>query len=197
MKLKQKEYLDRDVVEFARFLLGKVLVLNEGTSLCSMVISETEAYRAFVDRASHAYAGRRSPRNEMMYARGGTSYVYLCYGIHPLFNVVINERDVPDAVLIRAGIPVNGIDLMEQRRGLRSTKRTFMDGPAKLTQAMGIGMQHNGVRLTGSSLYLEDRGYKFTDDEITAGPRIGVESAKEDALLPYRFRIAQINRAFT
>src|SRR2546430_14563541 len=101
MKLSQEFYSRTDVVALARELLGKVLVTNFDRKKTSGIITETEAYNGFVDRASHAYRGRRTARNEHMYSHGGTSYVYICYGMHHLFNVVTNVQDEPHAILIR------------------------------------------------------------------------------------------------
>lgn len=184
-KLPRSYYMNGDVVAVARDLLGKVLVTNFDGSLTAGIICETEAYAGAGDRASHAYDGRRTRRNEVMYYRGGTAYVYLCYGIHHLFNVVTNSADIPHAVLIRAIHPVEGLDLMRERRGGRS--RLSTGGPGTLTQALGIRTTQNGTDLLGESLYIEDRSIHVHSDIVLTGPRIGVDYAGTDALLPYRF----------
>jgi DNA-3-methyladenine glycosylase len=167
--------------------LGKVLVTRTSEGLTSGIITETEAYMGEGDRASHAFGGRRTKRNEMMYAQGGTAYVYLCYGIHHLFNVVVHQAGIPHAVLVRAIRPLEGHSIMVRRR---PKALTSSGGPGTLTQALGIRIQHNGTDLTGGSIWIEDRGIEATGQDIITGPRIGVEYAGDDALLPYRYRFA-------
>jgi DNA-3-methyladenine glycosylase len=182
-KLPRAFYLREDVVAVARELLGKKLVSTIGGVRTAGIITETEAYAGPLDKASHAHGGRRTARNEVMYARGGTSYIYLCYGIHHLFNVVTNAADTPHAVLIRAIHPTEGLELMKQRRG---GTRLTTGGPGTLTQALGIRTTHNGTDLLGATIYIED-GPAPLPGIIISGPRIGVDYAGEDALLPYRF----------
>lgn len=184
-KLPRSFYSGTDVVSIARCLLGKVLVTRLDGGTTAGIISETEAYAGPGDRASHAYAGRRTPRNEVMYAEGGTAYVYLCYGIHHLFNVVTNSSGIPHAVLIRAIHPLEGIDVMRARRGTRA--RLSTGGPGTLTQALGIRTSHNGTDLLGDTIYIEDRSITVPERIIISGPRIGVDYAGDDAALPYRF----------
>src|ERR1700739_2187259 len=114
--LKRSFYLQEDVVLVAKDLLGKGLCTHINGKFTSGIITETEAYAGVFDKASHAFGGKRTPRNENMYARGGTLYVYLCYGIHHLFNVVTNNEDIPHAVLIRAIKPLEGIETILKRR---------------------------------------------------------------------------------
>lgn len=189
MKLPVSFYRRTDVVQLAQELLGKVLVSHIGGHCCKGIIIETEAYAGETDRASHAYGGRRTARTEVMYAAGGVAYVYLIYGIHSLFNVVTNEAGVPHAVLIRALTPLEGIDVMEQRRGKRMHPKGFTAGPGTLSQAMGFHHTQSGIRLLGREIYIEDTGLSIADKIITASPRIGVAYAGADALLPYRFRL--------
>ena len=184
-KLPRSFYLGGDVVAIARDLLGKVLVTNFDGRVAAGIIAETEAYAGAGDRASHAYAGRRTRRNEVMYAEGGTAYVYLCYGIHHLFNVVTSSADIPHAVLIRAILPVEGLDLMRERRG--GASRLSTGGPGTLTQALGIRTVHNGTDLLGDTIHIEDRSIALPSEAMITGPRIGVDYAGADALLPYRF----------
>ena len=135
-------YLRNDVVEISRDLLGKVLCSNEYGRITKAIITETEAYAGINDKASHAYGGRRTARTAPMYRQGGTAYVYLCYGIHHLFNVVGGDVDVPLAILIRAGQPIEGIDIMRQRRGITGTGRMSLGGPGGTV----TGTQHyNGA----------------------------------------------------
>jgi DNA-3-methyladenine glycosylase len=180
-------YLQEDVVAIARDLLGKVLVTNINNKYCAAIIAETEAYAGVTDRASHAYANKRTKRNETMYLQGGRSYVYLCYGLHHLFNIVTHVENVPHAVLIRNIIPLDGIDIMLQRRGKAKLDKSFSTGPGTMSMAMGINTEHNNVSLCGNLIWLEDRKLKFPENQILSGPRIGIDYAGQDAALPYRF----------
>ena len=189
MRLRREFYLQDDVVAVARQLLGKVLCTRIGGSTTRVVITETEAYGGAGDRASHAYGNRRTPRTEPMFATGGTAYVYLCYGMHHLFNVVVGERDEPLAVLIRAGEPFAGTELMRQRRKRPRAGKSLLAGPGCLAQALGITTADSGISLLGRRIWLEDRGLAVAPSEFVAGPRVGVGYAAEDAARPYRFRI--------
>ena len=189
MKLSRSFYLEKDVVKIARNLLGKFLYTQFDGTLCSGIITETEAYNGIHDRASHAYGGRRTKRTEIMYAEGGTAYVYLIYGIHSLFNVVTNDPEIPHAVLIRAIQPVSGVEIMEARRQLKVSAAGFSSGPGSLSKAMGIHYRHTGISLLGDEIWLEDHGIKIPEKNIRTGPRIGVDYAGQDALLPYRFLV--------
>ena len=150
---------------------------------------EAEAYAGPEDRASHAYNGRRTSRTEIMFQEGGVAYVYLCYGIHHLFNIVTNVEGIPHAVLIRAIVPIDGIDLMLRRRDKKAVISKLTGGPGTLTQALGIHTTHSGTDLTGYQIWLEDRGIVVPDDQITAGPRVGVNYAGEYTTKPWRFRL--------
>lgn len=188
-RLEEDYYLGNDVLQIAGDLIGKFLVTNIDGKLTSGLIIETEAYNGMADRASHAYNGRRTKRNEIMYSRGGVAYVYLCYGVHHLFNIVTNSCDVPHAILIRAIVAMDGIDTMLQRREQSRISGKFTDGPGTLSRALGIKTKHSGIPLNGNLIWLEDREYNFGQDEIDRGPRIGVTYAGKDALLPYRYRL--------
>jgi DNA-3-methyladenine glycosylase len=179
--------MNTDVVALARNLLGKRLVTVFEGQRTSGIICETEAYAGEIDRASHAYGGRRTERTEIMYARGGTAYVYLCYGMHSLFNVVSNQQGIPHAILIRAIQPEEGIELMLKRRGMKHLNPQLANGPGKLAKALGIHYSHSGLDLCGDEIFIEETALKIGKKEITASPRIGVDYAGEDALLPYRF----------
>ena len=191
MRLSTDFYVRNDVVAISRELIGKTLVTNFNGKLTSGIIAETEAYNGAVDKASHAYNNRRTARNEIMYGMGGFSYVYLCYGIHHLFNIVTNEKDIPHAVLIRSIIPQDGITTMLKRRNAKQVTKKFSDGPGTISQALGILTKHSGVPLSGKAIWVEDRGISFQKKEIVVGPRIGVDYAGKDALLPYRFRLKE------
>lgn len=189
MKLSRNFYLRDDVVAISRDLLGKVLCTQIAGALSKMIITETEAYAGVSDKASHAYSGKRTKRTELLFGDGGIAYVYLCYGIHHLFNVVTNKNDVPHAVLIRAGEPLSGTDLMLQRRGKTKLDKTLLAGPGSLAKALGITTGHSGLSLMNGQIWIEDHGTDIDDDSVTPGPRVGVDYAGEDALRPYRFRI--------
>ena len=190
MKLCRKFYLRDDVVAISRDLLGKVLCTQIDGAPSTMIITETEAYAGVSDKASHAYSGRRTKRTEPLFGDGGVAYVYLCYGIHHLFNVVTNKYDVPHAVLIRAGEPFSGTDVMLQRRGKTKLDKTLLAGPGSLAKALGITTGHSGLNLMNGQIWIEDHGTDVEDDSVTIGPRVGVDYAGEDALRPYRFRIS-------
>lgn len=189
MILSKEFYRREDVVLIAQELLGKVLVTNIDGKVTSGIITETEAYAGVTDKASHAYGGRRTNRTEIMYHDAGTVYVYLCYGIHHLFNMVTNIEGVPHAVLIRAIEPLDGIPIMLQRRNKEKLDATLTAGPGAMSQALGITTKYTGVRLDEGLISIEDRGIVIKSIDIEARTRVGVAYAKEDALLPYRFSI--------
>ena len=189
-KLKSEFYLRPDVLQITEELMGKFLVTNfDGVKTSGMIV-EAEAYNGPIDKASHAYNNRRTKRNEVMYAEGGVAYVYLCYGIHHLFNVVTNNKGITHAILIRAIIPTDGIDTILYRRKQKLNKKTA-DGPGTLSTALGIKTEHSGLPLTGNKIWIEDRGIKFSKKDVITSPRIGVDYAGEDAKLPYRFRLKE------
>lgn len=188
-KLSIDFYRRADVLLVAKELLGKVLITQfEGKQTTGRIL-EVEAYAGVSDRASHSFGGRITGRNEVMYGDGGKAYVYLCYGIHHLFNVVTNVKEVPQAILIRALEPVSGTGTMLERTGKKKLDYTITRGPGNLSKAMGLLTKHNGMSLIGKEIFLADDGVGYTEGEIAASPRIGVEYAKEDALLPYRFYV--------
>ena len=186
-KLPASFYHRSNVVVIAKELLGKLLVTEFDGRLTAGRIVETEAYNGVVDKASHAYGGRRTQRTETMYAAGGTAYVYLCYGIHHLFNVVTNLPDQPEAVLIRGIEPVKGIDIMLQRMKKEKADNTVGRGPGNVSKALGISTMHTRLSLLDKPVYIAGDGFIVTAAHIAATPRIGVDYAAEDALLPYRF----------
>lgn len=188
MKLAQSFYLRADVVRIARELLGKVICTSIDGELTKAWITETEAYAGIADKASHAYGDRRTKRTEPMYATGGTAYVYLCYGIHHLFNVVTNKNGVPHAVLLRAGDPLVGEKEMLKRRNKPKADKTLLGGPGSLAKALGIRTDDTGLKLSGNRIWIEDQGIKMGSKEVLIGPRVGVDYAGEDAQRPYRFR---------
>ncbi|MGH1517209.1 DNA-3-methyladenine glycosylase [Chryseobacterium sp. JK1] len=187
MKLPLSYYSNQDVLFLARDLLGKVLFTEIDGNKTAGIIVETEAYNGVLDKASHAYGGRRTDRTEILYDNGGASYVYLCYGIHHLFNVVTSVKDEPHAVLIRAVEPFLGKEFMEARRKMPVTKAAISSGPGSAAKALGIDRTFNKKDLTGNEIWIEDRGIHYPAEDIIEVPRIGVAYAQEDALLPWRF----------
>eukprot|EP01037_Dinobryon_pediforme_P000892 gene892-899_t len=173
----------------ARDLLGKYLFTRIDGITTGGYIVETEAYNGIIDRASHAFGNRRTQRTATMFMNGGLAYVYLCYGIHEMFNVVTSTEGEPHAILIRAINPTDGLELMMLRRNMQSLKTTITSGPGSVAKALGISRTINGISLQDDRIWIEDRGLSFNTNEIAAAPRIGVAYAAEDALLPYRFYI--------
>ncbi len=187
-KLSKDFYLQDDVVSLSKQLLGKVLFTKDEKTVTAGIITETEAYAGETDKASHAYGGRRTERTETMYAEGGISYVYLCYGMYSLFNVVSNKKDIPHAVLVRAIQPIEGIKKILERRNSEKLKKGLTTGPGKVSMALGINFRsHNAQDLSGRKIWIEDQGIVIPEKLINKGPRIGVDYAGEDAKLPYRF----------
>ncbi len=185
-KLPRSFYLREDVVQIAKDLLGKTLITQINGEVTAGKIVETEAYCGRGDKACHAN-GKKTPRTEIMYGRGGHAYVYLCYGIHHLFNVVTNIEGMADAVLVRALEPLEGIDIMKRRR--KHTKAKLASGPGTLTQALGIRTNMTGMDLTEDQIWI-GKVVVEEDFKILEDIRIGVEYAEEDAFRPWRFLIA-------
>ena len=185
-RLPRQFYTEADVVFVARSLIGKGLCSFRDGKFTRGIIVETEAYHGLSDKACHAYGERRTPRTEVMYGPGGFSYVYLCYGIHHLFNIVTNITGLASAVLVRAIHPVDGLKEMLRRRSMKEMAVGVTAGPARLTQALGITTQDNACDLIEGDIFLDD-GEKITSDHIQTSPRIGIDYAEESALLPWRF----------
>lgn len=186
-KLPVSFYRQKNVCSVAKALIGKVLVTSFNGITTAGRIVETEAYNGITDKASHAWNGRRTKRTETMYVAGGVSYVYLCYGIHHLFNVVTNEAEVPHAVLLRSVEPLLGIETMLERTGKPEPDYTLTRGPGNMSRALGIEVKHNAISLHSEELFIADDGFIVKPSHIIATPRIGVDYAGEDAMLPYRF----------
>ncbi|MBV8390496.1 MAG: DNA-3-methyladenine glycosylase [Mucilaginibacter sp.] len=189
MKLPQSFYLDSDVVSLSKQLLGKYLFTSINGLFSGGYIVETEAYNGTIDKASHAFGGKRTARTEIMYKEGGIAYIYLCYGIHEMLNVVVSPEDEPRAILIRAIEPTIGVDIMLGRKNMETLKPNITAGPGSVAKALGIDRKLNAISLESDQLWIEDRGLRYTDDQIAEVPRIGVAYAQEDALLPYRFYV--------
>ena len=188
-KLDHSFYNRNDVLKIAKELLGKILVTQFNGQITSGRIVETEAYRGEIDKASHAYGGRRTKRTEIMYGEGGTAYVYLCYGIHHLFNVVTNKKNIPHAILIRALEPLEGIDTMLNRTRKSKLDFTLTKGPGNVSKALGLFTHHTGINLLQDEISVVDDGFKLSKKNIDMTKRIGVDYAEEDALLLYRFSV--------
>lgn len=186
-KLDTSFYQREDVTAIARELLGKLIVTRWNGITTSGRIVETEAYRGQTDRASHAWGGRRTSRTEIMYGPGGYAYVYLCYGMHHLCNVVTHVSGTPHAVLLRAMEPLEGITEMAKRTGKPAGSISLGAGPGNMSRALGIRTMHNGYFLRSADFFLADDGTAIPEPDIVATPRIGVDYAGADALLPYRF----------
>ncbi len=189
MKLPQEFYHGDDVVAISRALIGKYLFTCIDGVITGGYIVETEAYNGIIDRASHAFGNRLTPRTKTMFEQGGIAYVYLCYGIHEMFNVVTSVEGQPHAVLIRAINPTDGLDVMQLRRNMPVIKPNITSGPGSVAKALSISRAVNAVSLRGHEIWIEDRGLTFPDDQIAAVPRVGVNYAGGDALLPYRFYV--------
>lgn len=188
MKLARSFYMSDDVVTISRLLIGKYLVTRINGRKAAGMIVETEAY-SWKERGCHAFGGRLTARNEVMFKEGGRAYVYLCYGMHNLFNVVTNVKGAADAVLIRAIEPVEGIELMQRRRGQLQNPFHLTSGPGKLTRALGIDRTMNGKFLWNSEVWIEDAGIIIGMEQLEAGKRIGIDYAGKDADLPWRFTL--------
>jgi DNA-3-methyladenine glycosylase len=187
MKLPESFYLEPDVVSVAKNLLGKFLVTDLGDGLTSGMIVETEAY-SWHERGCHAFQGKQTNRNAAMFQAGGISYVYLCYGMYELFNVVTNEAGTAEAVLIRALQPFDGQAIMLNRYQTKSIKR-ITSGPGKLTKSLGITRKLNLANLSGDEIWIEDRGIKVKPSQRVASTRIGLNFDGPDVDLPWRFTI--------
>lgn len=190
MKLNEDFYQRTNVVKIARDLLGKVLFTRIDGVLTGGTIVETEAY-SWKERGCHAYGARKTQRNAIMFEDGGFAYVYMCYGIHFLFNVVTNRRDTPEAVLVRAIEPREGLAEMNMRRSISGNEFHLTSGPGKLTKALGIGRSFNGKSLLDDEIWIEDSGTKLAPKDIVASERIGIEYAGADARLPWRFSVRE------
>ncbi len=189
-KLKLSWYQNDNVAEVSKMLLGKILCTNIDGIVTKGKIVETEAYSGYNDKASHANNHKKTKRNAVMFGPGGYAYIYLCYGIHHLFNVVTNVEGSAEAVLIRGIEPIEGVELMMKRRNMKRPEKRLTGGPGVLSQALGIQTSFYGEALDGDTIWIEDNE-PIEDDLIVTTTRIGVEYAEEDALKPWRFYIKE------
>jgi DNA-3-methyladenine glycosylase len=185
-RLPRSFYLRPDVVQVARELLGKIIVTKQEALFTAGRIVETEAYAGEMDKASHAYRGK-TPRTAVMFGEGGVAYVYLCYGLHQMFNIVTNVAGIPHAILIRALEPLAGIDVMLQRTGKKMVDNTLTRGPGNVGKAMGFHTSQCGLSLAEDELFIADDDFEVMEADVAVTPRIGVDYAGDDAFLPYRF----------
>ena len=187
-KLGSAYYQQDNVVHIAKDLIGKYLFTKIGEDeITGGIIIETEAYRGPDDRGSHAYNNRRTARNETMYAAGGIVYMYICYGIHDMLNIVTGTADNSHAVLIRAIEPKTGLETMRYRRNLYDQDIRLCQGPGSLAKALGLNKSHNGYGLHGDEIWIEDHHIRIEDSEITAAPRVGMNFDGPYKTIPWRF----------
>jgi DNA-3-methyladenine glycosylase len=189
MKLPEDYYHNNDVVALSKDLIGKYLFTCIDSVITGGYIVETEAYNGAADKASHAYGNKKTNRTEVMFRQGGIIYVYLCYGIHEMLNIVTSVDGHAQAILIRAINPTDGIDVMLYRRNMLALKPNITMGPGSVAKALGISRNINAFSLQSDTIWIEDRGLTFPDESVAAVPRVGVSYAAEDALLPYRFYV--------
>ncbi len=186
-KLAREFYTRTDTLQIAQDLIGKILVVPAATGArVSGMIVETEAYLGIEDKAAHSYGNRRTKRTETMFALGGTVYIFFIYGMYYQFNVVAGAVGTPHAILIRAVEPVDGIEIMRERRGREMKDTNLTSGPGKLCIALGIDKTFNNEDLLGKQIWLED-GAKISSDRIACGKRVGIDYAEEYAEKPWRF----------
>jgi DNA-3-methyladenine glycosylase len=187
LKLPLSFYQRNDAVLVARELLGKHVYTNLDGQLTGGVIVETEAYQGPEDRGSHAYNHRRTPRNEMMFSAGGVVYMYICYGIHDMLNVVTGTDGISHAVLIRAVQPVRGLEIMRERRNVYNDDSRLCRGPGALAKALGLVKAHNGVNLLEDKIWIEDRSEVIDEGDIIASARVGMNFEGPYKTIPWRF----------
>lgn len=189
MKLPLSFYQRNDAVLVARELIGKHVYSNINGLLTGGLIVETEAYQGPEDRGSHAFNNRKTPRNEIMYNAGGVAYMYICYGIHDMLNVVTGSHGVSHAVLIRAVEPRIGIDIMRERRQVLNENTRLCRGPGALAKALGLVKAHNGINLLEDTIWIEDENELINDSEIIASARVGMNFDGPYKTIPWRFYI--------
>jgi DNA-3-methyladenine glycosylase len=189
MKLPESFFKSDDVVQLSAKLLGKLLYTYIDGQLAGGIIVETEAYRGPEDRGSHAYNNRRTPRNEIMYAEGGVVYMYICYGIHDMLNIVTGRKGDSHAILIRALEPVVGLDIMRLRRGFDTDDRRLCKGPGALARAMGLNKTHNGLSVSGDEIWIEENTDFKPAEQIVSAPRIGLNIDEPYKSIPWRFYV--------
>lgn len=184
MKL-SREFYSQNGIELAKALLGKVLVHESEEGITKAIIVETESYMGVIDAAAHSYKNKKDGRCNVQYNEGGYAYIYLIYGMYNCMNIVANKENIPEVALLRALEPLEGIELMEQRRK-NAKYKMLLNGPGKLCQGMGITKEHYGLDLCNSKLYLEEP-VSPRDFEIEASKRINIDYAGEAKDYLWRF----------
>lgn len=185
----QSVYLDNDILQLAEFFLGKIIISNINDQRTVARIVETEAYRAPDDKGSHAFKDKRTERTKTMFQRGGVAYVYLCYGLHNMLNIVSGNENEAHAILIRAVEPVEGKEIMINRRNGISDYR-LTNGPGKLCQALGISRSHDSIMLYDhQSALCIAHDMNIPGSQIIRSPRVGIAYAEECAHWPWRYRV--------
>jgi len=194
MNLQENKPLDlhffqrEDVLKIAEELIGKKISTHFNGQTVEALIVETEAYNGVEDRACHAFGGRRTARTETMYQAGGIAYIYLCYGIHHLFNFVTSTENDPKAVLLRGVMPIGGMELVLERRKKSKFNAEIGIGPGAASQVLGFHSLQSGMSLVRTpELLITESAFNYQQLPIRELPRIGVDYAGEDAKLPYRF----------
>ena len=189
-----RDFYNRDALVVAEELLGKLIVHKFDGRKISARIVEAEAYMGITDKAAHSYGGRRTARVEVMYGEPGYAYVFMIYGKHCCMNTVTREAGNPQAVLIRAAEPIEGIEYMAQQRYgkpleqlSKIQKRGLTNGPGKLCEALALDLSFNAVDLCGDKLYLEDDGMR--DISVVSTTRVGIDYAEEAKEYEWRFYI--------
>jgi DNA-3-methyladenine glycosylase len=189
MRLPLTFYQQEDVVSVASQLLGKYVYSQIDGKITGGIIVETEAYRGPDDRGSHAYDDKKTARNQMMYQAGGLAYMYICYGIHDMLNIVTGAEGMSHALLIRALIPQTGLGEMRIRRNIFDEDKRLCQGPGALTKALGLIKLHNGYDLQGDVIWLKDRGLTYNENDIIASPRVGMNFDGPYKTIPWRFYV--------
>lgn len=181
-------FIHDDVVSIARLLVGKIIWTSIDGQITSGRIVETEAYRGRDDKGCHSFIHGKTTKTKAMFDRGGVSYVYICYGIHKMINIVTNQKEQADAVLIRAIKPLEGESIMERRRGKAFKKYHLSGGPGKVCQCLGITMAHNNIDLSSSNSPVQILDDHYTPVELIATPRVGMSRRVGDySNKPWRF----------
>jgi DNA-3-methyladenine glycosylase len=187
-KLPKQFYTGTDTLEIAKQLLGTTLCSNFNGIITKGKIVETEAYCGIEDRGCHAFKGRLTDRTKVMYQPGGVVYVYLCYGIHYLFNVITHIEGMPHAILIRAIEPIAGFEMILERTNRKKIDHTIGAGPGLVSLCMGFKKEHTGISLLSDEIWI-DKGASIPKNKIIDSPRVGMNFEGEYKLIPWRFRI--------
>ena len=186
----KKYFQNPDILFLAKDLLGKVLCTDFNDEYCEAIIVETEAYKAPEDKGSHAYQNLRTKRTEIMFEEGGYAYVYLCYGIHAMVNVVTGPKNMAHAILIRAVEPLKNVAIMADRVRTKKKNELLGSGPGNVCKAMGIATRHNAEKLyLKGNIWIEDRKESIDKSNIISSPRVGIKYADEWAYKNWRFYI--------